>query len=316
MKKIPVVLNTDIGMDMDDSWALVQVLGCPELDLRLVLTESADTTYRARVAAGTLIAGGRDDVPIGIGLPDDKPGSLPLRRFAAEIELDRYRGGVHADGVAALIDCVMNSPEPVTVIGMGAARNIAAALAREPAIAKRARFVGMYGMVRRGTLGGPPGPEFNVLFNVPACRSAFSAGWDVTIAPFDTAGWVFLEGSRYSTLRQSKSQLVKAVLRQYEEWSETMIEHLKSSPLMTDALKPLYVPGMIDQRTTMLWETVAVYLAYDESLLKIEELPIRVEDDGRLTESPGAPVIRVATEWRDGGVEAFKDHLVDRLQKN
>jgi inosine-uridine nucleoside N-ribohydrolase len=306
---IPVVLDTDIGSDMDDSWALAMLLGCPELDLRLVVTATADTTYRARVAAGTLVAGGRDDVPIGIGPRTYHPVPLALSRFADEIELDRYRGGVHADGVAALIDCVMSSLEPVTVIGMGPATNIAAGLAAEPAIAKRARFVGMFGSVRRGSLGGPrPVAEYNVTVDVPACRSVFSVGWDVTITPTDTCGSVVLHGSRYSALRQSKSPLVKTVLRDYQEWCETTLEKMK--PILPDEL---HVPGMFDRNTTVLWETVAVYLAYDESLLEIERLPIHAEDDGRLTVLPGAPAIRVATAWRDGDAEAFADHLVDRL---
>jgi hypothetical protein len=92
-----------------------------------------------------------------------------------------------------------------------------------------------------------------------------------------------------------------------------MIE--KMQPILPGELKPLYVPGMFDQNTTVLWDTVAVYLAYDESPLKIEELPIHVEDDGKLTVSPQEPVIRVATEWRNGGTEAFADHLVDRLAR-
>ena len=91
---------------------------------------------------------------------------------------------------------------------------------------------------------------------------------------------------------------------------------MKLKPILPDALKPLYAPGMFEKNTSVLFDTLAVYLAYDESLLKVERLPIRVEDNGKLTVSPGAPVIRVATEWRDGGAEAFADHLVDRLQKN
>lgn len=80
--------------------------------------------------------------------------------------------------------------------------NIAAALAAEPAIAKKARFVGMFGSVRRGSLGGlRPVAEYNVIVDVPACRSVFSAGWEVTITPTDTCGSVVLQGSRYSTLR-------------------------------------------------------------------------------------------------------------------
>lgn len=112
-----VVIDTDIGGDIDDTWALAMLLGCPELDLRLVVTSGGDTTYRARVAAGILAAGGRDDVPLAIGpptaLPDPEPGieALPGPQvdFAGEVALDRYRGPLHDDGVTALIDCVMDT---------------------------------------------------------------------------------------------------------------------------------------------------------------------------------------------------------------
>ena len=52
---------------------------------------------------------------------------------------------------------------------------------------------------------------------------------------------------------------------------------------------------MFDQNTTMLWDAVAVYLAYSESLLKMERLPIHIKEDGRMTVSPRGPVLRVAT---------------------
>ena len=50
-RRIPVILDTDIGNDIDDTWALGQLLNSPELDLKLVLTSTGDTEYRARVAA-------------------------------------------------------------------------------------------------------------------------------------------------------------------------------------------------------------------------------------------------------------------------
>jgi inosine-uridine nucleoside N-ribohydrolase len=83
---------------------------------------------------------------------------------------------VHADGVAALIDVVMSSPEPAAVISMGPATTIAAALAAKPAIAKRASFVGRMGSVRRDSGGGPPSAEYNVAVDVPARRAVFGVG--------------------------------------------------------------------------------------------------------------------------------------------
>ena len=68
MKRIPVILDTDIGCDIDDTWALAMLLRSPELDLKLVVTDTGNTAYRARVAAKLLEIGGRTDVPVGVGI--------------------------------------------------------------------------------------------------------------------------------------------------------------------------------------------------------------------------------------------------------
>ena len=65
---IPVILDTDIGGDIDDTWALAYLLRSPELDLKLVVTDFGDTVYRAKIAAKLLEVAGRTEVPIGIGV--------------------------------------------------------------------------------------------------------------------------------------------------------------------------------------------------------------------------------------------------------
>jgi inosine-uridine nucleoside N-ribohydrolase len=56
VEKIPVILDTDIGSDIDDVWALVMLLNSPELDVKLILTANGDTVYRARIVAKLLEA--------------------------------------------------------------------------------------------------------------------------------------------------------------------------------------------------------------------------------------------------------------------
>ncbi len=70
---IPVILDTDIGGDIDDTWALALLLRRPALDLRLVVTNTGDTAYRARLAAKLLDVAGRDDVPVAAGEGDGLP---------------------------------------------------------------------------------------------------------------------------------------------------------------------------------------------------------------------------------------------------
>ncbi len=49
--RIPVILDADIGSDIDDTWALALLLASPELDLKLLVKDHGDTVARARVAA-------------------------------------------------------------------------------------------------------------------------------------------------------------------------------------------------------------------------------------------------------------------------
>src|SRR6188508_2288449 len=108
--RIPVVLDTDIGDDIDDTFALLMLLRSRELDLKLVVTDFGDTVYRARLAAKLLTAFGRPDVPVGVGVrQNEKPGSQA--GWLGDYALASYAGKVHEDGVQALIDTVMRSKE-------------------------------------------------------------------------------------------------------------------------------------------------------------------------------------------------------------
>ena len=69
---IPLILDTDIGTDVDDVWALVFLLNCPEVDVKLITTCTGDTEYRARLVAKILSELDREDIPIGIGLHLDR----------------------------------------------------------------------------------------------------------------------------------------------------------------------------------------------------------------------------------------------------
>ena len=65
---IPVILDTDIGDDIDDTWALGFLLRCPELDLKLVVGDNGKVEYRARLLARFLERAGRTNVAVGLGV--------------------------------------------------------------------------------------------------------------------------------------------------------------------------------------------------------------------------------------------------------
>lgn len=290
--KTPVILDTDIGDDIDDTWALALLLKSPELDLKLVVTDQGKTAYRARIVARLLEIAGRTDVAIGLGLPvmEGEGGQAP---WVKDYELSRYPGKVHRDGVQALIDTIMRSPQQVTLICIGPVPNIEAALEREPNIARRARFVGMHGSVRWGYGGkGRPEAEYNVKTNAQACRRALSAAWNITITPLDTCSLVRLIGDRYAAVRDCKDPLVQAVIENYRIWSGKNRDQA-------------------EKESSTLFDTVAVYLAISEDLLVMERLGIRVTDDGLTVIDSKGKFMNCATAWRN--LAAFRDFLVNRL---
>ncbi len=143
--RIPVVFDTDIGDDIDDTWALALLLKCPELDVKLIVTDMGKGLNRAKLVAKLLEAGGRTDIPIGIG-HGSRAGAHAQLAWVKDYTLDSYPGTVYDDGVQAMIEKINGSKQPMTIIAVGPVPNIAEALRRDPRIATTARFVGMQGM--------------------------------------------------------------------------------------------------------------------------------------------------------------------------
>ncbi len=299
--RTPVILVTDIGTDIDDSWALALALRSPELELKLVLVDPADTPYRALVAAKFLEDSGHTEVPIAIGdndgpKGDDKRTLLP---WVKGFNLAHYRGRVYTDGVTALIDEVERSPTPVTIIAIGPVHTLALALRKAPDLARKCRLVGMYGSFDVGYGGGAPSPETNVRVNPQGLREVLAAPWiDILFTPLDTCGLVSLDGKRYHDLWCATSDpMVREVIQTYCVFAPEQ-----------DWMRCDYFAT----RSTTLFDCVAVYLAYSEKGIVIETVSFEVTDQGYTRRSPQGPFkARVALRWTD--LDAFDTHLTNRI---
>lgn len=296
---IPVILDTDIGFDVDDVWALAFALKCPELDIKLITTATGDTGYRARLVAKLLKIAGREDIPIGVGIPLDAMQPTHAA-WLGDFSLADYAGDVLRDGIGALCDTVMSTEQLVSLVCIGPLPNIAAALAREPEIAAGAKFIGMHGSLRRGYLGAAkPMKEYNVKVHTLACQAVFRAPWEKVITPLDTCGTVILQGERFARLQTSEDPLTQAVLANHFGWFEAV----KDWPMLKDM--------DANSQSSVLYDAVAIYLAFADALLAMEQLPITVTDDGKTLIDDAGSSVACATEWRDQ--EAFLDLLTERL---
>ena len=294
--KIPVILDTDIGLDIDDTWALGFLLKCPEFDIKLITTSSDNTPLKAKLVAKFLESVGRTDIPIGIG-PQDNLEKGWLYPWIKDYEILHYPGKVHENGMEVLCSTIMNSPEPLTVIAIGPLGTVAGALKMNPHITENSRFIGMHGSIRIGERGSnSPCGEFNVKSNIEACRDVFQAPWEKTITPLDTCGNIVLSGVLFERFLNCDNLVVKSIKENYEIWKK------KKIPKLIMAKK---------NESSILFDTVAIYLGFSEDLLNIEELKIEITDHGLTQISERGNLVRCATSWKD--VQSFKELLVDRL---
>lgn len=293
----PVIFDTDIGSDIDDTWALAYLLQCPELDLKLVTTATANTEYRARLAAKFLEVAKRTDVPVGMG-PTGESYHQYQAPWIEGYQLSDYPGTVFEDGVDRMIEMIHASTEPITIIAVGPATNIGEALKRDPSIAPKTHFVGMYGSVDMGYgEGSEPTAEANVRGNVEAFRAVLEAPWlSCRLTPLDTCGLVVLEGDLYRSIYTSELPMIEALVENYDIWARLVT--------WVEIERP-------DLASSTLFDTVAIYIAYSDQFLEYERTGLSVSDEGITIRDPNARPVDVAIRWKD--LDAFEAHLTNRL---
>jgi inosine-uridine nucleoside N-ribohydrolase len=296
-KPLPVILDTDIGDDIDDTWALVMLLKSPQFDVKLITTTCGKAEYRGRIIAKMLAAAGRTDIPIGLGA-GGREGTGKQADWIADYRLRDYSGKIHEDGPQALVETVNASAEkkiPITIIAIGPLHTLEAALTLDPNIAGKADFVGMHGSVRKG-YGNNPSPctEYNMSY-VPGAKKVFNAPWhSMAITPLDTCGLVQLKGATFEKLKPSDDSLVQALMENYRIWAKKKgFEDLKES--------------------TILFDTAAVYLADPEQkpLWELEPLHIVVTEKGMTAIDSDGALVNVAARWKD--LSGYHSHLLKVL---
>jgi inosine-uridine nucleoside N-ribohydrolase len=307
--RLPVILDTDICDDIDDTWAIATLLQSPELDCTLITTAVGNTEAKAKVVAKFLHRVGRTDIPVGIGVKQ-RDGSHRQIAWAEDYDLSSYPGKVHRDGVQALIDTVMNSPARITLIAIGPLPNIGEALKREPRIAEKADFIGMHGSVYRGYGSEKPDAEYNVKQDVGAAKRVFTAPWPMTITPLDTCGLVVLDGDKYQRVLEADNAITRNLVENYRVWYR---DGLRDQKGLDQASLDRLVNDKIDHSSTTLFDTVAVYLAVNRSLVEMKRLPIRISDDGFTRVEEAAKPVDCAVHWKD--LDGYESWLVERLTR-
>jgi inosine-uridine nucleoside N-ribohydrolase len=274
------ILDTDIGDDIDDAYALALIASRPDLKLIGVTTTYGQTHERAQLAAKLLQVMGRKDVPVCAG----RPGEAKIGGQYA------WARGFHSAAIRTqpavefMKEAIDRAPGRVTLIGIGALTNFGELVTRHPEVrTKIRRIVIMGGSVHGGYNGDPPPVvEWNIRCD-PGAQEVFGSG-----VPIVMAG---LESTAMMALDLARRQRIFAY----------------GTPL-TDALAAL--TALWSGRDPILFDPVAVAYAIGHADCDTEEVHVVVDGDGMTRAGEGAPNATLLVHPRK---DAFLDWYVSAL---
>lgn len=219
-RKIPILLDTDIGTDIDDAFALALIMKSPELQLLGVTTVSGDAQARARLAAKLLwVAGGEwRKVPIYAG---QATAAQPIAQttwaqgFASP--------ALHMSGAIEFMKAQVNRhAREIVVISVGEETNVAALLQSDPGLAGKVKMIAlMGGSIARGYApDSQPEPEWNIKSNPAAAEVVFSSGIPLLVAPLDVTAMLKLQPENRQRIFSQHTPVADALAELYRLWGQ------------------------------------------------------------------------------------------------
>jgi purine nucleosidase len=281
-----VIIDTDIGDDVDDAFALALALKSPELEILGVTTTFCDTEARAKLADRFLGEVGHPEIPVSAGKPTATKNPMSQRRYA---EGGHFAKASHGDAVEFLLQQIRKFPDDITLIAIGPLMNVGAAIDRDPAtFRKLKRVVLMGGSIRRGygdlgyTPPVPPMAEWNIVNDIPSAQKLFAAGVPLFVMPLDSTQLKLDEVKRAFLFSQGTP--------------------------VTDALAVLH--HLWGHETPTLFDPMAVAFELRPELCPVQAMHIRVDEKGFTREEPGTPNAQVCL---DSNAEDFFKFYLKRV---
>jgi purine nucleosidase len=243
MPPVPLILDTDIGSDVDDAVTLAMILGSPEFDLQGVTVVTGDVLLRARIAMRLLRLRRRVDIPVMLGAAKPMLEHRPVWLTGEESSLIEERDTsrpAEESAPAFIARTVMANPGQVHIAAVAPLTNIAMAMLLEPEVARAVAHIWIMG----GAIRGPDRldlglSESNIDYDPIASRIVMASGAPISLVPLDVTRQVPLTVEQFSRVRARGTPFHAALADQFEGFVHVQREG------HTHMHDPLTVAGII-----------------------------------------------------------------------
>lgn len=292
MKKIDVIIDTDIGDDIDDTWALVFLLACKNFNVKLISVSESDVLYKLNLVKSILTEIGYYDIPLAMGYSVFKTKNYQ-KEFIKEID---YKGKIYDDYIEAYND-ILNKNKDIKILCLSPYTSLSkvADLLQK----KNTPLIAMAGGLRTGYNGNDlPEPECNIFSNIEASKIILEKT-NYTMLPVDVCKQLLINGENYQKIRNCSNKYCKTIMENYQIWDK------------------FYDGGAakkdITESSTIIYDFVPMlYLLFGNNFVT-EKLEIYINEKGVTSEGMGKEMY-VATSVKN--VKEMLDFITNTLANN
>ncbi len=275
MNKTKIILDTDIGDDIDDAFALSIALNEPRCELLGVTTVFRNAQKRAKMTKSLIKAFDKDvkvyagcDVPLIAKVDDLIPSDIKAREKLDEkgkylipqylpLMDDSKVEKEHA--VDYIISAVHQYPHEVVIVAIGPLTNVAMAIRKDPEIIPLIKEIRI--------MGGHPKDihckEWNIFCDPEAARIVYSSGVRLYAVGLNVTMQVKLEEKYREKLKQVDGERFSLLSNMMEKW----FKHYEfACPVMHD---PLAISTLFMDVCNFSFDHVYVGLEGDERAVTI-----------------------------------------------
>ena len=237
-----IIIDTDIGDDVDDAFAVALALSSPELQILGISTTFGDTETWAKLLDRFLGEAGRQDIPVAVGTPTHNSNLLTQRHYA---EGGHFAKASRPRAVDFILEQIRLYPDQITLVAIGPLINVGALVDKNAeTFRKLRRVVLMGGSIERGYgdigYSAPRGPEaeWNIKNDIPSAQKLFVSGVPLFMMPLD-ATQLKLDEVKRAVLFQAGTPLTDALTLLYHQWGQ-------ETPTLFDVMAVTYIlnPGL------------------------------------------------------------------------
>lgn len=259
-----IIIDTDIGDDIDDAFAIALAVNSPEIEVVGITTVFRNTKKRANICSALLSSLNTYNIPVYAGIDNPLVASIIARQndyfdtngefIPCQYDKSMNNYSYHKEnGIDYIIDEVNKYPGEITIVPIGPLTNLAVAIRKQPEIIEKIKEIVLMGGYYTKDI-----PEWNILCDPEAARIVFTSGINVKAVGLDVTLKCKLDVDHLERLKKFSSNGCRILCTMMEKW----FNHYKfECPVLHD---PLTI-GTLINKELVNFEDKTILIALDDN---------------------------------------------------